>query len=66
VLATADGAEFRSIDRWADRAPSWSPGGEWLVYQAPGGLRIVDAAGDTPTEIDLRGATASQPDWSPR
>jgi len=66
VLATADGAEFRSIDRWADRAPSWSPDGEWLVYQAPSGLRIVDAAGDTPTEIDLRGATASQPDWSPR
>jgi TolB protein len=65
-IARADGDELRVVDRSADRAASWSPDAERLVYGAENGLRIVDANGGSPITIDLRGATASQPDWSPR
>lgn len=65
-VAPADGSELRVVDRSADRAASWSPDAEWLVYGAENALRIVDANGGSPTTIDLRGATASQPDWSSR
>ena len=46
--------------------PSWSPDGEWVVYQARSGLRVVNASGGASVPIELHGASASQPDWSPR
>ena len=66
IVSRPDGSDLRVVDRSADGAPSWSPDGVRLVYASDDGLRIVDANGGSPTTIDLRGATASQPDWSPR
>jgi Tol biopolymer transport system component len=66
IVAGADGTGVHSLDRSADKAPSWSHDGAWLVYEAEGGLRVVSAAGGEPTTIDLHGATGSQPDWSQR
>jgi Tol biopolymer transport system component len=64
ILTRQDGSDVRNLDRGGS-APSWSPDGNWLVYEADG-LRIVSADGGTPVSVDVRGATAKQPDWSPR
>ena len=62
----ADGRDLRSVERTAAESASWSPDGKWLVFESDQTLRIVDANAGNTSRIDLRGATASAPDWSPR
>ena len=59
----ADGG-IRELAADANSAPSWSPDGNWLVYQSGNGLAIVSIAGAASTRVDLHGAEARDPDWS--
>lgn len=65
-VVDADGGNLRVLDAGSSGAPSWSPDGAWLVYSVKLELRLVRAAGGAPVTLDLRGATGSAPDWSPR
>lgn len=65
VVLDADGTDWRVLDpTGSSSAPSWSPDGAWITYNPGQRLRVVSAAGGTPTGVDLRGADVRDPDWS--
>jgi TolB protein len=67
VVLEADGSGLRVLAPDAESAPSWSPDGNWIVYQSGTKLKMVGAdSGAPPSAIDLYGAEARDPDWSPR
>jgi Tol biopolymer transport system component len=65
LVLDAGGGAPRELVNGATSSPSWSPDGNWIVFETDGGVAVVNARGGTPTVIDLRGAEARDPDWSP-
>lgn len=66
-----DGSSLRRITPWggAFLDQSWSPDGQWIIYQRPYGvLRMVHPDGSEPHDVRLTlppGSGAQNPSWSP-
>jgi Tol biopolymer transport system component len=66
-----DGTNLRRITPWggAFMDQSWSPDGQWIIYQRPYGvLTMVHPDGSDPHDVSLTlppGSGAQNPSWSP-
>lgn len=48
-----------------DRAPAWSPDGEWLAFERAGGIYAIKAGGTGLRRLTSRRSTVHEPAWSP-
>lgn len=64
VIDAADGAFAEPPGPNIAQAPSWSPGGEWIVYSGEKGLVVQDLAGERVTQV-TDAVRDTGPVWSP-
>jgi Tol biopolymer transport system component len=61
-----DGSGLRKVTKNArDRAPAWSPDGEWLAFDRAGVIYTIRADGTGLRRLTSRRSTVHEPAWSP-
>jgi Tol biopolymer transport system component len=68
-VVNIDGSGLRQITPWGTGgSPSWSPDGQWILFDGRGFLFIVHPDGSAQRQIQLRAGSryyANEPGWSP-
>ena len=68
-VVNTDGSGLRQLTPWGTGgSPSWSPDGQWILFDGRGFLFVVHPDGSAQRQIHLRAGSryyANEPGWSP-